>query len=30
MPIKPVQVTYENAIGHTNEILGLSQNILFI
>ena len=29
MSIKPVQVTYENAMGHTNEILGLCQNILF-
>ena len=29
MSITSVQVTYENAIDHTNEILGLCQNILF-
>jgi len=27
--MQPLQVTYENAVNHTNEILGLCQNILF-
>lgn len=29
MPMQPLQVSYDAAISHTNEILGLCQNILF-